>query len=175
MYICFTTYIDNQGNTDNMAIAPLQAVLACLRCEDMSFDTYPDEKAALLAANDCRPAAEVVNDVVDTILRTSLTGPALRMRLDAIVGAYGWRDNMARWVLEKLTNSLQDAHDKLGPAVRDAYHKAWEVARSIEGFVIEHPVMCTIIALGVLCIVAPWMLEALGFAELGPVEGMPHL
>lgn len=31
--------------------------------------------------------------------------------------------------------------------------------------------MCTVIALGVLAIVAPWILEALGFAELGPVEG----
>jgi hypothetical protein len=58
----------------------------------------------------------------------------------------------------------------------------------MEGFVVEHPVFCTVVALGVLVsgcptllhmqltivkvIVSPWVIEALGFAELGPVEGM---
>lgn len=93
------------------------------------------------------------------------------MKLDSIVSAHGWRQNVAKLVLEKLTKALINSHDKLGPAVRDAYEKAWEVAKGIEGFVIEHPVMCTIIALGVLAIMAPWVLEALGFAELGPING----
>jgi hypothetical protein len=156
-----------------MAIARLQAILGCLTCSDSEpkVDTYPNEKAALLSTHDTRPAAEIADDVVATLLHTTLVGPALRMKLDAIVGTYGWRENIAKWILEKLTQALQYEHDHLGPVVRDAYHKAWEVAKGIEGFVIEHPVMCMIIALGVLVIIAPWVLPELGFGELGPVEG----
>lgn len=156
-----------------MTFTRLQHIFGCLGCAGSDDNAFHDEKLALLSVdNSPRPAAEIADDVVNTILHTSLTGPALYMKLDSIVGTNGWKENVARWVLEKLTRALQDANDKLGPTVRDAYHKAWEVAKSIEGFVIEHPVMCTIIALGVLAILAPWALEALGFAELGPVEGM---
>jgi hypothetical protein len=155
-----------------MAIARLQAILACLTCSDAEPKavTYPDEKAALLSAHDVRPAVEIAEDVVATLLHSSLVGPPLRMKLDSIVGAYGWRENIAKWVLEKLTKALQYSHENLGPAVRDAYNKAWEVAKSMEGFVIEHPVMSMIIALGVLAIIAPWVLPELGFGELGPIE-----
>lgn len=155
-----------------MALARLQALLTCLPCPEHKINSYPDEKQALLACNDTRPAVQVAEDVVETIMHTKLMGSALRMQLESIVGTYGWTDRLAKWILEKLTQALQGAHEKLGPVVRDAYHKAWDVARSIEGFVIEHPVMCTVIALGVLCIIAPWVIEALGFAELGPIEGM---
>jgi hypothetical protein len=157
----------------NMAVVRLQAILACLTCGDAEpkLITYPEEKAALLSAHDVRPNEEIADDVVATLLHTKLVGPALKMRLDSIVGAYGWRENIAKWVLEKLTQALQYEHEHLGSQVRDAYHKAWEVAKSIEGFVIEHPVMSMIIALGVLAIIAPWVLPELGFGELGPIEG----
>ncbi len=94
------------------------------------------------------------------------------MKLDAIVGVTGWTENVAKWVLVKLQRALVEAPDRLGPVVRDAQDKAWDMADSIEGLVTEHPVMCTIIALGVLVLLAPWVVEALGFAELDPVEGM---
>ncbi|CAO2650958.1 Nn.00g092550.m01.CDS01 [Neocucurbitaria sp. VM-36] len=154
-----------------MAVAHLQAILTCITCAEPEGNISPGEKLALLRADNVRPATAIADDVVDTLLHTALVGPALHMQLDSIVGAYGWKENIAQWVLEKLSLALQNGHEKLGPAVRDAYHKAWEVARSTEGFVIEHPIMCTIIALGVLVVIAPWVLEALGFAELGPIEG----
>ncbi|KAF1852104.1 uncharacterized protein K460DRAFT_274148 [Cucurbitaria berberidis CBS 394.84] len=152
-----------------MAIARLQTIVACMTCAEPKDTTYADEKLALLRDDDIRCAIDIADDVVNTMLRTATTGHALRMQLDSIVGVYGWKENIAKWVLEKLTLALQDAHETLGPAMRDAYHKAWDVARSIEGFVIEHPIMCTMIALGVLAILSPWVLEALGFAEAGPV------
>ncbi|KAH7392591.1 hypothetical protein BKA66DRAFT_557857 [Pyrenochaeta sp. MPI-SDFR-AT-0127] len=155
-----------------MAVALLKTVLYCGHCGDGEDNTLPSEKLALLSAdNSYQPSPEIADDVADTILHTSLIGPALHMKLDSIVGANGWKENIAKRVLERLAQALQDAHERLGPTVRDAYHKAWETAKSIEGFVIEHPIMCMIIALGVLVIIAPWVLEALGFAELGPVEG----
>lgn len=72
------------------------------------------------------------------------------MKLDSIVGTYGWTENLAEWILERLSLALQNAHENLGPVLRDAYHRAWEVARGMEGFVVEHPVFCTVLALGVL-------------------------
>jgi ElaB/YqjD/DUF883 family membrane-anchored ribosome-binding protein len=156
-----------------MALVRLQAILACMSCgtAEPNASIYTSEKTALLRESDARPEAEIANDVVETIFNTSLAGPALRMKLDSIVGAYGWRQNLAQYILEKLAAALQTTHEKLGAHINDAYHRAWEAARSVEGFVIEHPVMCTVIALGVLAIIAPWVLEALGFAELGPIEG----
>lgn len=52
-----------------------------------------------------------------------------------------------------------------------AYDKACEEAKAIEEFVAEHPVATAVIVLGILVLVAPYVLEALGFAKLGPVEG----
>jgi hypothetical protein len=101
-----------------MAITHLQAIFACLTCSDAEPKavTYLDEKAALLSAHDVRPAVEIAEDVVATLLHTSLVGPALRMKLDSIVAAYGWRENIAKYVLEKLTQALQYSHENLGPS-----------------------------------------------------------
>jgi hypothetical protein len=131
----------------------LQALLACFGCikpQGQITSSYSDEKLALLSAYQARPVPQVADDVVANMLATSLTGSALHMHLDGLVGTYGWTENLAKWILEKLSLALQQAHDNLGPAVRDAYNRSWEVAKSIEGFVIEHPVFCTVIALGVL-------------------------
>lgn len=150
-------------------------LFACFGCDEPKpeCNTYPNEKLALLtAAQDPHKAELIANDVADTILYTGLDGPALQMKIDSMVGTYGWTENIAKRVLEALSRALQDGHEKLGPTIRDAYNKAWEVAETIEGFVIEHPVFCTVVALGVLALVAPEMLGWLGFAELGPVEGM---
>jgi len=156
----------------------MASILSCFGCAGTTTDdtVYADEKAALLSAHEEPRKAELVaNDVVETILHTKLTGPALQMKLDSVVGAYGWKENVAKWVLEKLTRALQEGHEKLGPAVRDAYHKAVDVAMTVEGFVIEHPVFCTVVAIGVLALMSPWLLPILGFAEEGIVEGINSL
>ncbi|UPX16188.1 uncharacterized protein EKO05_0006602 [Ascochyta rabiei] len=151
--------------------ALITAIIDCIMCTSPEDPIYPDEKQALNCSSDVRQLDEVARNVVSTILRANKAGTELRAELDVIVGPYGWKEYLAEKVLEKLGAALQGAHDKLGPAIRDAYHKAWNVANDIEGFVIQHPVMCTIIALGVLVIIAPWVVESLGFAELGPMEG----
>ncbi|KAI4906336.1 hypothetical protein J4E90_010681 [Alternaria incomplexa] len=153
--------------------------MACFPCgtEEPEHTTYPDEKVALLSAatSNTHPTDEVTDEIADSVveklLTTRLTGAHLRMHLDALVGPSGWRTTLAQHILSRLTTALRASHEALGPTISTACDKAWEAAQSIEGFVIEHPVMCTVIALGVLAIVAPWVLEALGFAELGPVEG----
>lgn len=155
--------------TTNLTMGSLiTAIINCVRGTADDDQSYPP----LAHDQHARPLDEIANDVVDTILRAEKAGAGLKAELDSMVGPYGWKECLAEKVLEKLGAALQGAHDKLGPAIRDAYNKAWDVANKIEGFIIQHPVMCSIIALGVLVIIAPWIIEALGFAELGPVEGM---
>ena len=149
----------------------IAAIVDCLRGNPEEDETYLAEKQSPARTYHARPLDEIAEDVVNTIVRAEKIGAGLKAELHAIVGPYGWKEYLAEKVLERLGAALQGAHDKLGPAIREAYHKAWEVANEIEGFVIQHPVMCTIIALGVLVIIAPWVIEALGFGELGPMEG----
>ncbi|KAF2829828.1 hypothetical protein CC86DRAFT_443925 [Ophiobolus disseminans] len=164
-----------------MSLSKLQSLFPCFTCTEPADLTFPDEKASLLAAaanddndtenNNPRAAALIAQDVVSTLLTTSLRGPALQMHLDALVGTYGWRENLAKWILEKLSRALEWGHDDLGPAMRAAYERATEVALGVKGFVREHPVFCTVVALGVLALMAPWVLEVLGFVEMGIEEG----
>lgn len=149
----------------------IAAIVNCLRGTSEEDASFPNEKQLLGRTYHARPLDEVAEDVVNSILRAEKNNAGLKAELDAIVGPYGWKEYLAEKVLEMLGAALQGAHEKLGPAIRDAYNKAWKVANEIEGFVTRHPVMCTVIALGVLVVIAPWVIEALGFAELGPVEG----
>ncbi|KAF3008601.1 hypothetical protein E8E13_007782 [Curvularia kusanoi] len=151
--------------------ALLAAIIECMVGAPQEDYLDLDEKQAIALNQASHPLDEIANDVVNTILRAEKTGAGLKAELNSIVGSYGWKEYLAEKILDKLGAALQGAHDKLGPAIRDAYHKAWTAANEIEGFVIQHPVMCSIIALGVLVVIAPWVIEALGFAELGPVEG----
>ena len=59
----------------------------------------------------------------------------------------------------------------MGQAMREAYDKACGPAKSLGEFIHYHPIWFTIIALGILVILPPAVLEALGFGAVGPVEG----
>jgi ElaB/YqjD/DUF883 family membrane-anchored ribosome-binding protein len=150
----------------------IEALQQCLgiAAPRFSADHEREKLKAALIAEEPRTADRIADDIVRTLLRAEKTGTQLERELDRIVGDYGWTEKIAEWVLAKLEKALREA-DKLGPAVKEAYDKACEVAREIEGFVHEHPVFVTVIALGVLVSLTPWVLTALGFAELGPVEG----
>jgi len=56
----------------------------------------------------------------------------------------------------------------MGKAMKEASGKAIDEAVDLAH---EHPYFCALVAVGVLAILMPWLLEALGFAELGPIEG----
>ena len=65
---------------------------------------------------------------------------------------------------------------KLGKAMQKAFDRAVSEAKTtlsdIPNLPRNHPVYCSLVALGILVLLAPWALEALGFAEAGPVAGM---
>jgi ElaB/YqjD/DUF883 family membrane-anchored ribosome-binding protein len=89
---------------------------------------------------------------------------------DIVTEAGGWSEQIAVSILAMLENILK-AGSPLGQAMKEAYDKACEAAKSLGEFIHDHPIWFTIIALGILVILAPAVLEALGFGALGPVEG----
>jgi ElaB/YqjD/DUF883 family membrane-anchored ribosome-binding protein len=147
----------------------IESIMECLTGAEPKVRDISDEKQGFLH-HEPRTAEDVATEVVQAIVKAEQGGYALRKALNDIVGEYGWTEKVAEWTLAKLEQALKEA-SKLGPALKEAYDKACEAAKGIEGFIQEHPIFCTVIALGVLVIIAPWAIEALGFGELGPIEG----
>ncbi|KAJ4337558.1 hypothetical protein N0V95_008296 [Ascochyta clinopodiicola] len=82
-----------------------------------------------------------------------------------------WTQKFAKDILHQMAAVVQNSHDTFSPAFREVYQKALEGAQVIEGFTKDHPLFALIIALGVLCIMAPWVLQLLGFTARGPALG----
>jgi len=117
----------------------------------------------------------VVAEVI-SILRTAKEhGVGLTRQLDDAVGTEGWTEWIAQQVLAGLEAVLKEGREKMGPAMAEAYARASEAVDKLFQFARDHPGatagLLTILAVGVLVILAPVIVEALGFAELGPVEG----
>ena len=106
-------------------------------------------------------------DVVTTLYNAEKGGAELKETLNGIVGTNNWTENLAKIVLQRLEKALNDGVP-MGQAMKSAFDKAIKEAAE---FPRDHPVFCTLLALGILVVLAPWVLEALGFAELGPIEG----
>ncbi|BDD54463.1 hypothetical protein MAP00_000081 [Monascus purpureus] len=138
----------------------LRPIIDCLMGHaNESPSSHHDDKRIAYRSQP-RAAQEIAADVL------SWTG-ITRKRLDETVGEYGWTEEIGKAVLHGLEQAIR-ARAKMTDAVNQAVQTATEAA---VGFAKEHPVYCTLIALGVLAILTPWVIEALGFGELGPIEG----
>jgi hypothetical protein len=113
----------------------------------------------------------LAEDVLSILYAVDINDGHLRQRLQDVVRETGWYESLAASVLNGLENALK-AGAPMGQAMKDAYEKAAQVVGKVWGYVKEHPVFFTLLALGILVILAPWAIEALGFGELGPIEGM---
>ncbi|KAI3012023.1 hypothetical protein CBS147346_938 [Aspergillus niger] len=114
---------------------------------------------------DARTSA-VASDIVN-ILLTGETREAIQKGVKEQVDANGWSDSIAQAILHGLNDAIKAGAEMAGPAA-DALNKAKEAAAD---FAKEHPVFTILLALGVLAALAPWVLEVLGFGELGPIAG----
>jgi hypothetical protein len=110
-------------------------------------------------------------DILSTLYATDTNDGHLIQRLQDVVHETGWYEGLAAAVLTGLENALT-AEAPMGQAMKDAYEKAKQIVADVLEFAKEHPVFCAVVALGILVILAPWAIEALGFGELGPIEGM---
>jgi hypothetical protein len=113
----------------------------------------------------------LAKDILSTLYAADTNDEHLIQRLQDVVHETGWYEGLAAAVLTGLENALK-AEAPMGRAMKDAYEKAKQVVEDVLEFAREHPVFCAVVALGILVILAPWAIEALGFGELGPIEGM---
>ena len=90
--------------------------------------------------------------------------------------AGGWSEQVAFSILAMLENILK-AGSPLGQAMREAYDKACEAAKSLGEFIHDHPIWFTIIALGVSLGTAAFMaVGAFGaYNFMLRIDGMPIL
>jgi hypothetical protein len=114
---------------------------------------------------------EIAESILSALFTADKPGHDLDRTVQDIVHTYGWYEGLAQRILDGIVAAL-DAGKAMGGAMKEAFDKAYEVASK---FVEEHPVLTaaivTIIAIGVLVVLLPWVVEALGFGELGIVEG----
>jgi len=116
---------------------------------------------------DRRTTQAVATDVLNVLRDAEKNGRDLKRAFQNIVGEYGSTEKVATAILSGVEKILKNGAP-MAQAMKDAFQRATNAA---EAFAREHPVYCTVIALGILVILAPWVIEALGFGELGPIEG----
>ncbi|OJJ42554.1 hypothetical protein ASPZODRAFT_76627 [Penicilliopsis zonata CBS 506.65] len=111
------------------------------------------------------------NDVAARVLTTLFNAEHVtittRKELDEIVRPYSWTLNIAKAIFAGLEQAIKKGI-QAGPAVATALEKA--TAAAVD-FAADHPLYCAILAIGVLVLLTPWVIEILGFGELGPIEG----
>jgi hypothetical protein len=150
-----------------------QAVVECLTSKAstdiVKVDNVVNDKNHLEFKEDKvgRTAQDVATEVINTLYSAEKKGRDLEQAINNIVTEYGWTESIGIAILNALENALKNG-TAMGQVMKEAFDKATDAAIS---FVRDHPVYCTIIALGILVVLAPWVLEAVGFGELGPIEG----
>lgn len=130
---------------------------------------YEDEKTAHLTRE------EAADRIVNALFVADKGGSTLIAHIDGIAHqAGGWSE----WLAEQIRKGIEEAittGKEMNTVLAAAYDKACEAATVFEQFTKDHPiataVFVTVIAIGVLVILAPYVVEILGFGELGPIEG----
>lgn len=134
-----------------------------------------NEKSLLYTTTSTSPTDTQLADEFAGLLLFSRTPHSFRHDLSAAFpppqSSYdftttSWTESLALAILHAITAAIE-AGVPLG-AAKEVVETA---RRDVEGWVGEHPVMAgcvaMIVALGVLVVVAPWVVEGLGFGGLG--------
>lgn len=123
--------------------------------------------------------ADTVNEVLGVLLTATAAPEEAARALEEIVRESGWWDAYTAKALlstiEDLLRSGKDMSSTMKAAVDRAVREAAKISELAKHFANEHPLMvgivCAIVALGVLYIFWPEILELLGFGLDGPIEG----
>ncbi|KAE8390732.1 hypothetical protein BDV23DRAFT_154758 [Aspergillus alliaceus] len=129
---------------------------------------FPSRPSSRHSPSSQRPRStqDMASDIVTIILATDLTS-AIKKRLEETVGTTSWTEALAKAILHGLENAI-NAGTHMAETAANALARA--KAEAFE-FAHDHPIFVTILALGVLAVLTPWVIEILGFGELGPIEG----
>ncbi|XMA12314.1 hypothetical protein WAI453_005105 [Rhynchosporium graminicola] len=115
---------------------------------------------------------ELASSLLSTLFTSSKSISSLQVHLSSQIHSQNrLTTRLAQHLLDGLVHALNSGK-VMGSTMREAFDKASTVA---EEFAEKHPVvvavMVTLVAIGILVLVMPWAVEALGFGELGPIEG----
>jgi hypothetical protein len=97
-------------------------------------------------------------DILSNFYAADNNNKHLIQHLQDIVHKTGWYKDLTTAVLTSLENTLK-AEVPMGQVMKDAYEKATQIIVDVLKFAKEHQVFCAVIALGILVILAPWMIE----------------
>jgi hypothetical protein len=115
---------------------------------------------------------KATHDTLRALTLAEKPGRSLEITIDSIVAqSGGWSEYIARKILDAVEQVIKMG----GPvqaAMAEALKKSRDAAQKLTAFAKEHPeLMCILIALGVLAILVPVVITALGFTAEGVVEG----
>lgn len=149
----------------------------CVRPRHTSrrFEKHPTtDRGRCNAYYDHPTKPELAEQIVAKLLAADKNDAALEADLQSAIHSFGWYDGLAAAVLARLEEALELGKE-MGPAMRSAYEKATAGIDKVEEWAGDHPemaaVIVTLIAIGILAVMTPWLLAWLGFAEEGIVEG----
>jgi len=129
-----------------------------------------NEKPTYTASSPTATEEDMAAQLIDTIF-TSPSLPDLHAQLQNTISAQSWTETLASAILSALTKALEIGAP-MGNAVKEAYDKA---SADVAKWATEHPklaaVIVVVIALGILVVVMPWVIDALGFEAVGPRLG----
>ncbi|KPM44933.1 hypothetical protein AK830_g1585 [Neonectria ditissima] len=132
----------------------------------------PSEKAII--TNQPVPYSDDAAGQIVEILRTAETsGNELEHRLKQVVSTNGWTENLAKSILRGVEKILKDGA-KASVALTEAADKATNTAKEFAKKNPGYTILIaggTLIALGILIMLIPWVLDALGFGAAGPRLG----
>jgi hypothetical protein len=165
------------SDTTNMAVLSTLSWCCCINADPEPSDV---EKPLITRApsdaqyKDNPSAAEVADDIITKLFTAEKNDIALEANLRSMVHTYGWYDNLAAAILASMEQAIELGKE-MGPAVKAAYEKAVVAVNKVKEWADAHPemaaVIITLIALGVLAVMMPWLMAYLGFAEEGILEG----
>jgi len=154
----------------------INRILACF-CVSYAAGQYDalEEKSPLDFKHEKKQHPQTTDSLAAEILSilyaADTNDKRLEQRLNDAVHVTGWYADLAAAVLEGLEKAVE-AEVPMGQAMNDAHEKATGVVLDVLEFGKEHKLFCALVALGILVVLAPWAIEAIGFGEMGPIEGI---
>ena len=144
---------------------------------------HVSEKTALQSSECCGKKSKLNSDeaalsIVSAMMDADAFNPSLGITIQSLVHeAGGWTEYLMTKVLAALEAALK-AGVPLKQPMQEAFDKVYKATEEFEELATDHPVVtgvfCTVIAVGILVLLAPYVVELLGFGELGPIEGRSH-
>ncbi|KAF4547164.1 Hypothetical protein D9617_55g071580 [Elsinoe fawcettii] len=151
-----------------------------LRCCTSRYDgsrvaekSIPTDPAGKYPYCDQPSNVELADQIVTKPLTADNNDADLKAELISMITTEGWQDELATKVLAAVQCAIEMGKE-MGPAMSSAYEKAEKGVQGISEWAQENPEMAalivTLIALGILAIMMPWLMVWLGFAEEGIIE-----